>query len=181
MGLFSTLSGLAVALSAVAAVSDLRTGQIPNWLTLPTLVIAPIAYGTAFGFAGLLRCVAAIGVSALVPYFLFRRSAMGGGDVKLFAALGGLTSFDLLGGLEIQLVAFLVALPWIVVTFAWEGTLFRRLARASVRLLGSFVPWIRAGVVVEPRSLRLGGAIFIATAIFAAPRLSLFGGGYFAP
>ncbi|KPK16452.1 MAG: hypothetical protein AMJ62_05560 [Myxococcales bacterium SG8_38] len=166
---------VALALAAVAAFFDWRTAEIPNWLTLPPLGLAPFVYGQLFGFEAVLRCFAATLLSALVPYFLFRRSAMGGGDVKLLGALGAITSFDLLGGLEIQLGAFAVALALAFATLAWQGRLHRWLWATAVRPLRTLFPWLgSAGEAVDRRiSIRMGGAILIATGIFVVPRLVL--------
>lgn len=166
---------VALALAAAAAFFDWRTAEIPNWLTLPPLGLAPFVYGQFFGFEAVFRCLAAMLLSALVPYFLFRRSAMGGGDVKLLAALGAITSFDLLAGLEIQLSAFAVALVVAFATLAWQGRLLRWLWAASVRPLRTLVPWLGvSGQTVDHRtSVRMGGAILIATGIFVVPRLVL--------
>ena len=40
----------ALVVAAIAAVFDWCTAEIPNWLTLPPIVVAPFAYGQAFGF-----------------------------------------------------------------------------------------------------------------------------------
>ena len=86
---------LSLAMVTVATVWDWRTGQIPNWLTLPPLVAAPIIYGVGYGSDQLLASLAGLFGCGLGPYVLFRRKAMGGGDVKLFAALGALNGFSM--------------------------------------------------------------------------------------
>jgi len=70
----------------VAAVTDLQSRRIPNWLTLPALPIGLVAqsvYGDGF-LAGLLGACA--GFVAL--FVLFAIGAGGAGDVKLFTAVG---------------------------------------------------------------------------------------------
>lgn len=75
------------ALVAAAAVSDLRSRTIPNDLSIALLLLypahvvaspAPVAWPAAAGLA------AAVLAAALVP---FARGWMGGGDVKLLAAI----------------------------------------------------------------------------------------------
>jgi prepilin peptidase CpaA len=76
------------AVSAIAAVCDLRTGRIPNALTLGAL-LAGLAFSAVDGAGwGLLTSLAgcAVGLAVLLPIFAF--GGMGGGDVKLLAALG---------------------------------------------------------------------------------------------
>ncbi len=80
-------ASVALALAAASA-TDLRSMRIPNALTLPTAVLA-LAYhaltagvgGLWFSFVGL-----ALGLALMLAPFLF--GVMGGGDVKLMAAVG---------------------------------------------------------------------------------------------
>jgi len=72
----------------VATFTDLRSGRIPNWLVIPFLLAGiavspwrPDWQGNMHGFAGL-------GLGLLVFGFLFWLGGMGGGDLKLCAALG---------------------------------------------------------------------------------------------
>ena len=51
--------GLALLIAAIAAVTDFRTGEIPNWLTLPPLVAAPLAYGMMDGLWAAVASIAA--------------------------------------------------------------------------------------------------------------------------
>jgi prepilin peptidase CpaA len=92
---------IGLALCAIAAVFDLRTGRIPNELTLVALALAPLSHAlsawrldgtleSALGAAGL--SVLGMAIGAAIPLLLFRAGAMGGGDVKLFAAVGAVTS-----------------------------------------------------------------------------------------
>ena len=170
----------ALVVSAIAAVFDWCTAEIPNWLTLPPIGVAPLVYGQAFGLEQALRCIAATLLSALVPYVLFRRSAMGGGDVKLFAALGAITGFDLFAGVEIQLGAFGIGLVLALMVLAWKGSLLSFLWAAAARPLGRILPgrWSAEHEGAHHASLRMGGPILIATGIFAIPHLTLAWRGF---
>lgn len=164
----------ALVVAMLAAVSDHRSGEIPNWITLPPVVLAPVAYGATFGFSHGLHSLTAAFLSAVAPYLLFRRRAMGGGDVKLFAALGALTGFDLLAGLEIQLAALCVALVFSLGRLAWNGTLIRTLVAVLGASLNPILPrgWRRdtSGELLTP--IRMGASVLIATGLFAAPGLA---------
>lgn len=168
-------AGLALGVTAAAAVYDWRRGEIPNWLTVPPMVLAPCVYGFAFGIEHAIHSLAAAFLSGLVPYVLFRRGAMGGGDVKLFGALGAITGFDLLIGVEIQLAALLVALVTASGALAWKGRLFGTIANALVVGLGPLLPprWRRTRCVELSTPIRMGGSIFVATGFFAGPQLML--------
>jgi len=170
-----TAAGLALGVAAAAAVYDWRRGEIPNWLTLPPVVLAPSVYGFAFGSEHALHSLAAAFLGGLVPYVLFRCGAMGGGDVKLFAALGAITGFDLLIGVEIQIAALLVALVTASGALAWKGRLLGTIANALVVGLGPLLPlhWRRMRCVELSTPIRMGGSIFVATGLFAGPQLVL--------
>ena len=166
---------LALCIAIAAAFTDWRRGQIPNWLTLPPLVIAPLGYGLALGAEPALRCVWAAALSGFVPYLLFRRGVMGGGDVKLLTALGATTGFDLVGGIEIQLIAGAAAMLVAFAALAWDGSLLRTVADAFLQVAKPILParWRRAPSDALRTRVRLGGAILFATAVFVSPQLSL--------
>jgi len=79
---------LAVAVSLVAAVTDIRGGKIPNVLTY-TAIPAGLAVQTLLhGARGLVLALAGAAVFGGVFLLLHLVHAMGAGDVKLAAALG---------------------------------------------------------------------------------------------
>jgi len=168
-------AGLALCVAATAAFCDWRRGEIPNWLTLPVLLLAPLSYGLAFGIEYALHSLAAGLLGGLVPYLLFRRRAMGGGDVKLFGALGAVMGFDLLLGVEIQLAAFVAALVVASSALAWKGALTNTLKNALVVFLGPVLPlqWRRKPCNELAAPIRMGAPVFVATVFFAAPHLLL--------
>jgi prepilin peptidase CpaA len=171
--------GLALGVATIAALCDWRRGKIPNWLTIPPIAVAPLAYGLAFGTEQALRSLAAALLSVLVPYLLFRRGAMGGGDVKVFGALGAITGFDLLVGIEIQLGAVVVAMLVACGVLAWKGALLRTLGNAFMLGLNPLLPtrWRQEPCDMMSVPIRMGGAIFVATGLFAAPYLLVAWGG----
>jgi prepilin peptidase CpaA len=90
---------------AVATFTDLRNRRVPNWLVLPFLlagiVVSPWRHdwdGIGHGFSwhslgpfrwyGIGQSFAGLGLGLLIYGFLFWLGGMGGGDVKLSAALG---------------------------------------------------------------------------------------------
>ena len=81
------LIGAAV-LASVGGVSDLRTARIPNWLTYSGLASALLLRAALLGWAGLKSGVEATLIAGALFFFLFVIGAMGGGDLKLMAAVG---------------------------------------------------------------------------------------------
>lgn len=130
--------GIAVLVTAIAAVTDFRKGEIPNWLTLPPLVIAPIVFGAIDGSEGLFRSGLGILVCGAVPLLLFRMGGMAGGDVKLFAAIGAITGAFV--GLQAELLAFLFAALFALGRLAWQGKLLSTLGNTLFLGLNPVLP-----------------------------------------
>lgn len=152
--------GLALLMAGIGALTDYRTGHIPNWLTLPPLVIAPIGYGLAFGWEAFFGVTLGIVVCGLVPVIMFYMNGMAGGDVKLFAAIAAIVGPDL--GLQAELLALVVAGIYSLGRLTWDGKLFRTLGNVLMMGVNPILPKrLRRPLSAELRdTLRLGGAIF---------------------
>jgi len=163
----------AIALTAIAAVYDLRTGHIPNWLTFGSLLAAVLAQavvgaldggGAGLG-TGVADAVLGVIVCAAVPAIVFFRGGMGGGDVKLFAALGAL--FAARDGLLAESYSFVIALLLAPVSLAYQGKLFRTIANTAALATNAFRR-PEASRVAPPEILtwfRLAPAIFLGTVV----------------
>src|SRR3954467_10040203 len=78
-------------LSVAAAIFDIRSRTIPNWLVVAGLVSGFVLNAMLAGLAGLGDSLLGFGLALLIYVPLFVLRAMGGGDVKLMAALGSLS------------------------------------------------------------------------------------------
>lgn len=166
----------ACVLAAIAAVTDARSGTIPNALTLPALFGAPLAHALRARVAGMDGSSVAMEVSAsvggavlcaVVPLLLYRRSAMGGGDVKLFAALGAI--LQVMQGVEAQTYAMVLAALLAPGYLAYKGTLFATLKNTGVLMLNAVRPDDKQ-VPVHADTMtwfRLGPAVFLGTLLTA--------------
>jgi prepilin peptidase CpaA len=77
-----------VAVVLTAAISDLRSRRIPNWLSL-TGIVAGLALNTfLYGSDGVVRSLEGLGTAFGIYFVLYLFRAMGAGDVKLMAAVG---------------------------------------------------------------------------------------------
>ena len=167
--------GAMLAITVVASVTDLRTGLIPNRLTLPVLIIAPLFEAVVGGLRGFVGSLLGIVICGLVPFIFHRVGAMGGGDVKLFAALGALGGPSI--GLEIELLALSFAFFWGLMVLAYRGHLLRALGTSGVLVFNVFLPESRRRPV-EPQeltSLRIGAAILAGTCLAVLDRTVLGG------
>ncbi len=154
------LFGIALLIAGTGALTDYRTGHIPNWLTLPPLVIGPLAYGLAFGLEAFFAVLVGILICGVVPLIMFRLGGMAGGDVKLFAAIAAIVGPDI--ALEGEFLAFVVAGIYSLGRLTWDGKLFRTLGNTLALGVNPVLPKrLQRSVTPELReTLRLGGAIF---------------------
>jgi len=86
---------LLTALVVIGAIWDIRWRRIPNWLTLPGVVIG-LALSWFLEVPGLGSSLKGMGVAFAIYFVLYLLHGMGAGDVKLMAAVGataGLTNW----------------------------------------------------------------------------------------
>ncbi|HVW25522.1 MAG TPA: A24 family peptidase [Polyangiaceae bacterium] len=157
-------SALIVAL--VAATMDARTGRIPNALTIPAALVAVLMH-VPMGVAGIGLSVAGCTLAALLPWSMHRvtrGAAIGGGDVKLFAALGALCGPAM--GLEIELSAFVLVAVFAMVRLAFVGRLLRMLGNVACLVVNPFLPakYRRPMDAEAFTAMRMGPAIFVGLA-----------------
>jgi prepilin peptidase CpaA len=167
----------AAVVSAIAAATDLRTGEIPNWLSLGTLLVAPFAHIiVALGAhaSGHVAIVVEGGSSVLgaiacsfVPAVLYRQDAIGGGDLKLLAGVGALLQPRI--GLEAEMYSFFAAGLIAPAFLAYEGKLFRTIKNTALLAVNPLLPKKKRRQV-EPALLtwfRFAPAIFLGTGLTA--------------
>jgi prepilin peptidase CpaA len=163
----------AVVVSAVAAAWDWKTGRIPNWLTYGAILVGVVGH-SVYGWAvantkvGLYEgAVATCGMlfCSIAPAALYWKGAMGGGDVKLFAAVGALCQPML--GIEAQVYALLTAAIMAPARLAYEGKLFRVFGATMSVLLNPFrSEKNRRPVPEEARTwFRLGPSVLAGTTV----------------
>ena len=92
MELYLLIGGVLVAL--VGAVTDVRSARIPNRLTYPAIVVALALRVSFLGLAGLKSGAFGMLAAGGLFLFLFVLGAMGGGDMKLMAAVGAWVGSD---------------------------------------------------------------------------------------
>jgi len=77
-----------VSFTLTAALSDLRTRKLPNWLTVSAFAVAVIAHTALNGLSGLGFSLLGFAAGFSVLLVLWLIGGGGGGDVKLMGALG---------------------------------------------------------------------------------------------
>jgi prepilin peptidase CpaA len=135
-----TIYVVALSLSLIACMTDLRSRRIPNLLTFGGAFAAIVFHGVTGGASGFLTACAGWVVGLALFFLPFALGGMGGGDLKLIAALGAWLGpgqavwLALCTGVAGGVMAFVVAL---VRGYLWQ-------ALSNVRLL--LTHWRVAGI-----------------------------------
>jgi prepilin peptidase CpaA len=168
----------AVVAAGIAACIDYRTGRIPNVLTASALgfgcgwrLLAPIAHGDLAEVRNaVVTSIAGMVLASVVPFVLWRARALGGGDLKLFVALGALLGPML--GLEAQMMAFACGALIVPVRLAFQGKLLETLVRSLSLVTNVFAPAAKKRAVdaASMTWFRLGPAIFAGTVLAVLAR-----------
>ncbi|MCP4375888.1 MAG: prepilin peptidase [bacterium] len=92
--------GVLVVVLVAAAIDDVRTSKIHNWITYPAVLIALIGHCCFDGFdlherrLGLDGALIGLLVGFVPMFLAWRCGGIGGGDAKLMGAVGALTGWE---------------------------------------------------------------------------------------
>jgi prepilin peptidase CpaA len=156
-----------VVIAGIAAVSDYRTGLIPNWLVGAGFVLVlglRLLYAISDSRSGQLGThLALFGlgtlIAGMIPLAMYVCRALGAGDVKLMAMCGA--GLGPVAGLEAELYAFGFGAMYALGLAAYGGELWQTLRGSAVLLTNPFIPRrLRKQVPVPARrTIRFGPAI----------------------
>lgn len=121
-----------------AALSDLTTRRIPNWLTVSGVVSGFAIHAWSSGWNGVWTSAAGMGLALAVYVPLFAIRALGAGDVKLMAAVGAIAGPFLWFCIFVAtcLVGGLLALAVVIAKRRLIQTLFNTFQIAQALLKG---------------------------------------------
>lgn len=133
------LALLVLAITAAAAVSDLRTGLIPNKLTFGALGALFIAQLVVNGLrVGAISALTGLLFAGLIPLLLYVARGLGGGDLKLMAACG--VGLGPLLAMEAQMIAFSIGCLYAIGRAIYAGVLWQTLRGSTFVLTNAIVP-----------------------------------------
>ncbi|WP_306010714.1 prepilin peptidase [Paenibacillus sp. P46E] len=131
----------------VALLMDIRFMKIPNWITLPLLIVGLIAQGVMNGRHGILMAICGAGAGFLLLLIMHLLGAVGAGDVKLFAGIGAWTGILFTLQVVVYSVLFGAVIGWIIVLAKHEtGSRVRGIISRSTGFL----------ILRDPRILQTG-------------------------
>jgi prepilin peptidase CpaA len=165
----------AVLLAVIAGYTDLRSRRIPNWLTVPGLVIGMAGSTALSGWGGLRSSLlgAGLGLVLLLPFVLLR--SLGAGDWKLAGALGAFTGPGAL--VDLLLGSVFVAGIMAVALVIYKGRV-RQTIRNIGHILISLVTFRLPGARVSldnPDSLKIPYGVALAFTVVLYGVLSKMG------
>ena len=123
-----------LALLALCLYTDIRWKKIPNWATLPAVALGLGLNGIAGGWVGLRDSAIGLGVGFGALFLLFALGWMGGGDVKLMAAIGALMGFPFV--LSALVYSVLVGGFIGLAVLVWRRRFFRTMKSIGLFLFG---------------------------------------------
>jgi prepilin peptidase CpaA len=118
----------------VAAVTDLRSQRIPNWLVFPFLLAGLVVSTVVDGWGGLGNSMLGVLLAAALMGFFYVLGGMGMGDVKLCAGVGAWV-----GPHQLVFALVFMGLAGGVMAFGWaicRGFLKESLAGTSDLIFG---------------------------------------------
>jgi prepilin peptidase CpaA len=118
-----------------AAIADIRSRKIRNWLTLALAVSGILNSFVTRGAITPLYSVLGLLIGFAIPFALFALGALRGGDVKLLAGIGAWMGPVAI--VQIFIVECIVGLVIVLVQCAWQGKLrmlFRNSAVLAINL-----------------------------------------------
>jgi prepilin peptidase CpaA len=165
--------GGALVLAFIAAVTDFCSRRIPNWLTVPALVVGVTANSFFNGWGGLKTSLLGtlVGLGVLLPFVLLR--SLGAGDWKLAGALGAFTGPGLL--IDLLLLSIFVAGMMAVILIIYKGRVretLRNIGHILISLVTFQLPGHRVSLD-NPESLKVpyGVALALSVMLYGAAQI----------
>lgn len=166
---------VSVVASAIAVVTDFRTGHIPNWLPLSAAIAGVVlqVLGDTSPGRGLLSALAGMAVCGLFPAILWIKGGMMGGDLKLLVGLGAL--LGAYHGIEAEFLAACVGALFSLAMLAWQGKLLAVLGNSFFLAFNLVLPrkWRRELHPSLMHKVRFALAIFLGATLSAVARFRL--------
>jgi prepilin peptidase CpaA len=154
-----------VLIAVVAAATDLAVRRVFNVLTLPAIVAA-LAWHVGEAGPGAIGAWASGLVAGFLPMLLlFLLGGLGGGDVKLAAALGAFLGWE--ATLQVLFVAVVVGAGWAAWLVASRGQIRRTLGNLKTIVLSLVLPHCRpvAAESLGSTAIPFGVALAVATLV----------------
>lgn len=147
--------------TAAGALTDIRTGKIPNALTYPLWVFGAVYALAGGGRDALMDSFGGFAVAFVPCFLLYMSGGLGGGDVKMMAAVGALMGFRFTA--SVLLTSIFAGALIAVLIVIWEGRIGVTLKYLGARLFR----WGRgpSSEIGAENQVPFGVAIFLASMV----------------
>ena len=147
-------------LVGISAFTDLRYGKVYNWITFPGMVLGIGFNSISYGLPGLRDSLIGLLTGGLFLILGFAWGGIGGGDIKLLAAVGSLKgySFVLWGGTYGIILCGLMA----IITMARQKVLIQSIKHIFYTLFSLLIPKLKFVPLEKKDSVPLPFGFFIA-------------------
>lgn len=132
----TTYLGAALVCASIGAVTDYRSRRIPNWLTVPSILLGLVLHRTLNGWFDMATAALAGLIAGGIFLIFLLAGGMGGGDVKLIAAVCCLAGIS-------HTMSILIATSLLGGVFAIALALSSRQMLQTISNVGSLVAYHR--------------------------------------
>lgn len=154
---------IVLCLVAVCATTDIYKSKIYNSVTYPAIGIGIIVAASTQGDPTLLNSVLGLVLGFLPLFLVFVIGGMGGGDVKLMAAIGAVKGYPFI--VYAMFYSGLVGGLLAIVIMIWRGTFLRSIGNILRTMLTAVIPGFKT-VPLNPEDsypIHFGFAICMGT------------------
>lgn len=158
--------GVLLAVTSIAAATDVRTRRIPNVLTAAAAVAAIVLH-VPDGVGAVALALAAMMLAFALGSLAFSAGWFGGGDVKLVAVCCGLVGFN--GAMWLVLDVFVAGALLVIVSAAARGRLFA-LVRSTAAVATHRLQPVGGHTVPYAVAIAAGSFVYVFSTIAPALR-----------
>ncbi len=155
------LDALLIVVVTVGGLMDIHDGRIANALTYPAVVAGIVGSMVFPGAQGILNHLLGLAVG-FVPFFLvYLRGGLGGGDVKLTAAIGAFGGYPFV--LNVMVTSILVGGLVAILMVIWEGRIMELLRFVGTTIGRVFYRGIEPVPLQAEMTLPFGAVLCLGT------------------
>lgn len=125
------------ALLIISFVTDIKSMKIPNKITVPAMCLGVFVQFLVDGYTGIWRALEGGGIGFGIMLILYMCGAVGGGDVKLFGAIGTWVGTYLT--LTTMMYSIFVAGLIGIVILLWRREALQRIKGVFVSIFGAIM------------------------------------------
>jgi len=156
---------LLILLLLVSAVTDLVTHKIYNCVTFPAVAVGLLLNFLSHGVSGLTSSMLGLAIGFCIFAIVFAFGGVGGGDVKLMAAVGAVGGYPFI--LNACFYGILTGGILAIAVMIWKGTFWRGLKNIFRLILSFFMPGLKTEALKLSNSEKIpyGAALSVGTFI----------------